>query len=89
MHIISNWKVEKKLIEFILYIYLHVDTHKNIAWIINSIKGRDPTIRQNCQFVEVMNDKYGDMEREVDRFIMVEAFMELTTGDELLIDYPS
>ena len=28
------------------------------------------------------------MERDVDRLIMVEAIMDLTTGDELLIDYP-
>ena len=28
------------------------------------------------------------MEREVDRLIMVEAIMDLTIGDELLIDYP-
>ena len=28
------------------------------------------------------------MEREVDRLIMFEDIMDLTTGDELLIDYP-
>ena len=63
-------------------------THKNIAVFINSSKGRDPTIRLNCQFVEVINDKDRDMEREVDILIMVEDFMDLTIGDELLINYP-
>jgi hypothetical protein len=28
------------------------------------------------------------MEREVDRLIMVEVIMDLTIGDELLINYP-
>ena len=28
------------------------------------------------------------MEREVDRLIMVEAIMDLTIGDDLLINYP-
>jgi len=28
------------------------------------------------------------MERDADRLIMVEAIMDLTIGDELLIDYP-
>lgn len=67
---------------------LHIDgrayTHNNIAGFINSIKGRDHNVRPNCQFVEVIND--GDMEREVD--ILVEAIMDLTIGDALLIDYP-
>jgi hypothetical protein len=72
----------------LMYIDGHAYTHKNIAGFINSSKGRDPTVRPNCQFVEVINDKDGDMEREVDRLIMVEAIMDLTTGDELLIDYP-
>jgi hypothetical protein len=62
-------------------------THKNIAGFINSSKGRDPTIRLNCQFVEVINDKDGDMEREADRLIMVEAIVDLTIGDELFINY--
>jgi SET domain-containing protein len=63
-------------------------THKNIAEFINSSRGRDPNVRPNCQFVEVINDRDGDMERELDRLIMVEAIMDLTTGDELVIDYP-
>jgi hypothetical protein len=63
-------------------------THKNIAVFINSSKGRDPNVRPNSQFVEVINDKDGDMEREVDRLIMIEAIMNLTIGDELLINYP-
>jgi hypothetical protein len=63
-------------------------THKNISGFINSSKGRDPNVRPNCQFVEVINDKDGDMEREVDRLIMVEAIMDLTIGDELFINYP-
>ena len=62
--------------------------HKNIAGFINSSKERDSTVRPNCQFVEVINDKDEDMEREVDRLIMVEAIMVLTIGDELLINYP-
>lgn len=62
---------------------IDVHTHKNIAGFINS-----STVRPNCQFVEVINDRDGDMEREVDRLIMVEAIMDLTIGDELLIDYP-
>ena len=60
-------------------------THKNIAGFINSSKGKDPTIRPNFQFVEVINNKDGDMEREVDRLIMVEAIMDPTIGDKLLI----
>jgi len=63
-------------------------THKNIARFINSSKGRDPTIRPNCHFVEVINDKDGDMERELDILIMVEDIMDLTIGNELLIDCP-
>ena len=63
-------------------------THKNISGFINSSKGRDPTVRPNCQFVEVINDKDGYMEREVDRLIMVEDIMDLTIWDDLLINYP-
>ena len=72
----------------LLYIDGYAYTYKNIAGFINSSRGRDPNIRPNCQFVEVINDRDGDMEREVDRMIMVEPIMDLTTGDELLIDYP-
>ena len=72
----------------LLYIDGHAYTHKNIAGFINSSKGKDPTIRPNCQFVEVINDKEGDMERQVEIFIMVEAITDLTIGDELLINYP-
>jgi hypothetical protein len=72
----------------IMYIDGHAYTHKNISGFINSSKGRDSNVRPNCQFVEVINDKDGDMEREVDRLIMVEAIMDLTIGDELLINYP-
>ena len=71
-----------------MYIDGHAYTHKNIAGFINSSRGRYPNVRPNCQFVEVINDRDGDMEREVDRLIMVEAIMDLTTRDELLIDYP-
>ena len=71
-----------------MYIDGSAYTHKNIARFINSSKGRDPIVRPNCQFVEVINDKDGDMEREVDRLIMVEAIMDLTIVDELLIDNP-
>jgi hypothetical protein len=67
---------------------VHTHTHKNIVVFINSSKGRDPTLRPNCQFVEVINDKDGYMEREVDRLIMIEAIMDLITEDELLIDHP-
>ena len=63
-------------------------TYKNISGFINSCKGRDPIVRLNCQFVEVKNDKDEDMEIEVDRLIMVEAIMDLTIRDELLINYP-
>lgn len=38
-------------------------THKNIARFINSSNGKDLTVRPNCQFVEVISDKDGDMER--------------------------
>jgi hypothetical protein len=72
----------------LMYIDGRAHTQKNIAGFINSSKGRDPNVRLNCQFVEVINDKYGDMEREVDRLIIVEAIMDLTIGDELLINYP-
>ena len=71
----------------LLYIDGRAYTHKNIAGFINGSRGRDPNVRPNCQFVEVINDRDGDMERDVDRLIMVEAIMDLTTGDELLIDY--
>ena len=63
-------------------------THKNISDFINSSKGRDPIVRPNCQFVEVINDKDEDMEREVDILIMVEAIMDLNIGDEIFINYP-
>ena len=72
----------------ILYIDGRAYTQKNIARFINSSRGRDPNVRPNCQFVEVINDRDGDMERDVNRLIMVEAIMDLTTGDELLINYP-
>ena len=36
---------------------MDVHTQKNIAGFINSSKGRDPTVRPSCQFVEVINDK--------------------------------
>ena len=72
----------------LMYIDGRAYTHKNIAGFINSSKGRDPTVRPNCQFVEVINDKDGDMERQVDRMIMVEAIRDLSIGDELLINYP-
>lgn len=70
-----------------MYIDDHPYTHKKITGFINSSKGKDPTIRWNYKFVEVINDKYGDMERWVDRFIMVDAITKLTIGDELLIKY--
>ena len=73
----------------IMYIYGCGYTHKNIVGFINSSKGRDPNVRPNCQFVEVINDKDGDMEREVDRLIMVEAIMDLTIGDDYLLITPS
>ena len=69
-----------------MYIDGRAYTHKNIAGFINSSNGRDPNVRPNCQFVEVINDSNGDMEREVDSLIMVEAIMDLTIGDEILID---
>ena len=71
-----------------MYIDGRAYIHKNISGFINSSKGRDPNVRPNCQFVEVMNDKDGDMEREVDRLIMVEPIMDLSIGDTLLINYP-
>jgi hypothetical protein len=72
----------------LMYIDRCAYTHKNISGSINSSKGRDPNVRPICQFVEAINDIDGDMEREVDRLIMVEAIMDLTIGDELLINYP-
>ena len=65
---------------------MDMHTHKNIERFINSSKGRDPNVRLNCQFIEVINDRYEDIERQVDRLIMFEAIMDLTIGDELLID---
>ena len=65
--------------------YIHT---QNIAGFINNSKGRDPIVRPNCQFVEVINDKDEDMERMFDRLIMVDSIMNLTNGDELLINYP-
>jgi hypothetical protein len=62
----------------LLYIDGSAYTHKNIAVFINSSRGRDPNVRPNFQFVDVINDRDGDMEREVDRLIMVEAIMDLT-----------
>ena len=71
------------------YVYIWVCVHtQNIAGFINSIKGRDPIVRSKCQFVEVINDKDGDLERDVDKLIMVESIIDLNIGDELLIDYP-
>jgi hypothetical protein len=72
----------------IIYIDGIAYAQKNVAGFINSSKGMGPTIRPNCQFVEVINHRDGDMEREVYRLIMVEPIMYLTTRDELLIDYP-
>jgi hypothetical protein len=72
----------------ILYIDHHAYTHKTIVGFINSSRGTNSNVRPNCQFVEVINDRDGYMEREFDRLIMVEAIMYLTTRDELLIDYP-
>ena len=80
--------MEKKWIEFIFCIDGHAYTHKNIAGFINSSRGRDPNVRPNCQFIEVINDRDGDMDIEVDILIMVEDIMGLNNGDELLIDYP-
>jgi hypothetical protein len=74
--------------DHLMYIDGRAYTHKNISGFINSSKGRDPNVRPNCQFVEVINDKDGDMEREVDRLIRVEGIMDLTIGDELFINYP-
>jgi hypothetical protein len=54
-----------------MYRYGHAYTHKNSVGCINNSKGRDPSVRQNCQFVEVINDNYGDMERVVDRLIIL------------------
>ena len=47
----------------LLYIYGYAYTHKNIAGFIYSSKWRDPNVRPNCQFVEFINDRDGDMER--------------------------
>ena len=57
----------------LLYIDGRAYTHKNIAGFINSSNGRDPNVRPNYQFVEVINDNDRDMEREVYRLIMVEG----------------
>jgi hypothetical protein len=46
-----------------MYIDGRAHTQKNIAGFINSSQGRDPIVRPNFQFVEVTNDKYGDMQR--------------------------
>ena len=72
----------------LLYIDGCAYTHKNIAGFLYGSKGRDPNVRPNCQLFEIINDKDGDMEREVDRLITVEDIVNLTIGDELLIDYP-
>ena len=72
----------------LLYINGCAYTYKNIKGFINSSRGRDPNVRPNCQFIEVVNDRDGDMERDVDRLIMVEAIMDLTIGDDLLINFP-
>ena len=69
-----------------MYIDGHAYTHKNTIGFMKNSKGRDPTVRPNCQFVEVINDKDGDMEWDVDRLIMVKAIMDLNIGDELLFD---
>ena len=78
--------------EMNIFHLLYIDglsyTHKSIGGFINSSKGRDPNVRPNCQFVDVINDNDGDVEREVDRLIMVEAIIGLSIGDELLIYYP-
>ena len=70
---------------------MHIDggayTHNNIAGFINNGKGRNHTIRPNSQFVEVINEEDGDMEREVDRLIMAEVITGLTIRDQLLINY--
>jgi hypothetical protein len=73
----------------LMYIYGREYTHKNITYFMNSSEGRDPNVRPNCQFIEVINDKYGYMEREVDRLIMVEDIMELTTRMSYLLITPS
>ena len=41
----------------LLYIDGCAYTHKNIVGFINSSRGRDPNVRPNCQFVEVINDR--------------------------------
>lgn len=71
-----------------MYIYGCAYTNKNIARFIQRNKGKDPIVRPNCQFLEVINEKYGYMEKQVDRLIMVEAIMDLTISDELFINYP-
>jgi len=72
----------------IMYIDGHAYTHKYFAGFINSCRGRDPTVRPIFQFVVVINDKYGYMERQVDRLIRVDYIMDLIIGDELLINCP-
>ena len=72
----------------LMYIDGHAYTHENTIGFINSSKRRGPTVRPNCQFVEVINDKDGDMERHADRLIMVEDIMDLNIVDDLLIDHP-
>ena len=52
----------------------------NIVGFINSSKRRYPIVRPICQFVEVINDKDGEMEIEVDRLIMVEAIFHTNKG---------
>ena len=63
-------------------------THiKKIAGFKISSKENDPTIRPIWQFVEVINDKEGDMKRHIDWFIMVQNITNLTIGDGLLVNY--
>ena len=45
-----------------MYIDGRAYTHINFARFINNSKGRDPTVRPNYQFVEVINDKDGYLE---------------------------
>jgi hypothetical protein len=46
----------------LMYIYGCEYTHKNIVGFRNSSKRRDPNVRPNCPFFEVINDKDRDME---------------------------
>ena len=71
----------------IMYIDASAYKHKNIVGFINNSKGRYHTVRPNCQFAEVINDRDGYMEREVNRLIMVEDIMDLTIVDDLLINF--